>query len=255
MAALAGSLYLVSTIAFCGVCLVIGVRLLLRARASGARPEGLLGLGLGLTGGVGYGTLIAVVLLRQALGDAPHPVFTWATALGKAAHDVGVMCMLGFVLAVFRPGVAWARILAGAMIAILWTGYAAYAAGGHFVHGRPEGFWYWLEFLVIGTYPLWGAFEALRFHAQMRRRRALGLADPLVTNRFLLWGVGSLLALAAIWTISLPAILGMSLDEQRRVAPAAMLATALWGCGCIGAYWLTFFPPRWYRARVAAGVS
>ena len=37
---------------------------------------------------------------------------------------------------------------------------------------------------------LWGAVESLRYYALMRRRLRLGLADPLVTNRFLLWGLG-----------------------------------------------------------------
>ena len=37
---------------------------------------------------------------------------------------------------------------------------------------------------------LWGAAESLRYFSMMRRRAKLGLADPLVTNRFLLWGLG-----------------------------------------------------------------
>ncbi|MFK7894917.1 MAG: hypothetical protein AB8G23_03725 [Myxococcota bacterium] len=32
---------------------------------------------------------------------------------------------------------------------------------------------------------LWGFCEALRYYAQMRRRLTLGLADPVVANRFL----------------------------------------------------------------------
>jgi hypothetical protein len=31
-----------------------------------------------------------------------------------------------------------------------------------------------------------------------------------------------------------------------------MSITGLWGIGAISSYWLTFFPPAWYRARVAA---
>jgi hypothetical protein len=250
MMALAGSVYLLSTAAFCICCLAIGVRLLLLSRRTGGAPERLLGLGVGLTGGLGYGVLIAVSLIRQALGEAPHPLLTVAGALAKALHDLGVCAVLGFVVQVFRPGAAWARALAAAMIAALAVGYAGYALGGGFVHGRPEGFWYWLEFAPIGTYQMWAAGESLLYHRLMRRRRALGLADPLVTARFLCWGTGSLLAVAAIWTVSWPALLGLPLEEQRHVAPITLSLTAVWGTACVAAYWLAFFPPAWYRARL-----
>jgi hypothetical protein len=249
--ALAGSVYLLSTVAFCSCCVAIGVRLLLLSRRTGGVPERLLGLGLGLTGGLGYGILIAVSLTRQALGEAPDPLLTAAGALGKALHDLGVVAVLAFVVHVFRPGAAWARALAAAMAGAMALGYAGYGLAGGFAHGRPEGFWYWLEFAPIGTYQIWAAGEALAYHGMMRRRRALGLADPLVANRFLCWGVGSLLAVAAIWTVSVPALLGLPLAEQQRIAPVTLLLTAVWGTGCVAAYGLAFFPPRWYRERLA----
>jgi hypothetical protein len=248
MAVLAGSLYLVSTIAFCLICLAIGGRLVWLSRRGGRRAERMLGLGIGLTGGVGYGILIAVALTRQASGLEERALLTVAVALGKAAHDVGVACVLGFVLQVFRPGVAWAQALARGMIAVLAVGYLGYALGGGFSHGRPEGFWYWVEFATIGTYPLWASYESLAYYRRMRRRRALGLADPLVANRFLVWGIAFLLTFAAIWTVTFPALLGLSPEEQQRVSPFSLLLTAVWGTGSVGAQWLTFFPPRWYRA-------
>jgi len=250
--ALAGSFYLISTTAFCLFCLVIGVRLLLLSRRTGARPERLLGLGLAATGGVGYGLLIIVSLARQANGGAPSDLMTGLGLVGKAVHDLGVLAMLGFILSVFRPGERWARALASAMAVVLLVGYVGNAVTGGFSESRAQGFWYWLGFTAIGTYPMWAAAEAFRYHGLMRKRRALGLADPIVVNRFLMWGVASLFSVAAIWTISLPAMLGLSLEEQLRIAPLAMSITGLWGIGAISSYWLTFFPPAWYRARIAA---
>jgi hypothetical protein len=250
--ALAGSFYLISTTAFCLFCLVIGVRLLLLSRRTGALPERLLGLGLGATGGVGYGLLIIVSLARQANGGAPSDLMTALGLVGKAIHDLGVLAMLGFILSVFRPGERWARALAGAMAVVLLVGYVGNAVTGGFSESRPQGFWYWLGFTAIGTYPMWTAAEAFRYHGLMRKRRALGLADPIVVNRFLMWGVASLFSVAAIWTISLPAMLGLALEEQLRIAPLAMSITGIWGIGAISSYWLTFFPPAWYRARIAA---
>jgi hypothetical protein len=253
MAALAGSLYLVSTIAFCAICLVIGVRLVRLSRRGGGRVDLLLGLGIGLTGGLGYGLLIGVAIARQAAGDEERALFTAASGLGRALHDLGVACVLAFVVQVFRPGVAWARALAGAMVAVMTVGLVGYVLSDGFAHGRPGGFWYWLEFSVIGTYPLWASAESLAYWVRMRRRRALGLADPLVTNRFLVWGVAFLLTFAAIWIISLPAVAGLSIEDQRRVSPIFMVLTAIVGSGSVTAQWLTFFPPRWYRAWVAGG--
>jgi hypothetical protein len=253
MAALAGSLYLVSTIAFCAVCLAIGARLVRLSRGGGGRAELLLGLGIGLTGGLGYGLLIGAAIARLAAGEEERALFTAATALGRLLHDLGVACVLAFVVQVFRPGVGWARALAAAMVAVLAVGCAGNGLAGGFAHGRPESVWYWVEFSVIGTYPLWASAESLAYWARMRRRRALGLADPLVTNRFLVWGVAFLLTFGAIWIISLPAIAGLSIEEQRRVSPIFMVLTAIVGSGSVTAQWLTYFPPRWYRARVAGG--
>jgi hypothetical protein len=136
---------------------------------------------------------------------------------------------------------------------VLAVGYVGNAVTGGFSRLQVQGFWYWVGFAVIGSYPMWAAFEAFRYHALMRKRRAIGLADPVVVNRFLLWGVASLFSVAAIWTISLPAILGLPLEEQQRIAPVSMSVTAVWGIGAISAYWLTFFPPAWYRARLLSG--
>lgn len=258
MSALAGSFYLVSTVAFCVCCLVIGVRLLRLASRTGGRPERLLGLALGLTGGVGYGLLIIVSLARQANGNEYSSLLTLLGLVGKASHDIGVLFFLGFVLSVFRPTERWARVLAGAMALVLLAGYVGNAVTGGFSRVDPGGrlgFWYWVGFSVIGSYPLWLAAEAFRYHGLMRKRRALGLADPIVVNRFLMWGMASTFAVAAIWTVSLPALVGLPLEEQRRWSPFVLSLTGLWGMGCVFSYWLTFFPPAWYRARIAASAG
>jgi hypothetical protein len=251
--ALLGSLYLISTVAFCVLCLVIGARLLLLSRRTGGRPERLLGLGLGLTGGAGYGLLIAAALVRRSQPDLVHPLLTAMGVIGRGFHDIGVFAFLSFLLLVFRPGVAWARVMVGGMVATMAVGFTGYLLEGGFVHGRPEGFWYWLEWAPIGTYHFWGAAESFLYYGMMRRRRALGLADPIVVNRFLLWGVASVFAIGAIWTSSLLGMLDLTREEQWRLAPYTMSLTSFWGIGCISTYYLTFFPPAWYRARISAG--
>jgi hypothetical protein len=93
----------------------------------------------------------------------------------------------------------------------------------------------------------WGAGEALRYHALLKRRLALGLSDPISVDRFRLFGVsmaaGCATALATIvcqW-LGLE-ILGTALGALV-LSPVPIAAVALW---------LAFLPPQAYLARVEA---
>lgn len=254
MIALAGSLYLSSTAAFAVIALAVGTRLLLLSRRTGEVPERLLGLGLMLTASFGYGLMIFALIGRQSAADPT--AFGWSaiSACGWALHDVGVVCQLAFVVAVFRPDERWARILACAMAALLWFSLVGFGATGGFLGGSSLSNWYWSGMVVIGTYQAWMAFESFRYWGMMRRRTRLGLADPLVANRFLLWGIAALCALAAIWTVNVPAFAGVALGSKQGVGLQAvsMFLASLFGTSTVATYWFTFFPPAWYRARLAA---
>jgi hypothetical protein len=94
----------------------------------------------------------------------------------------------------------------------------------------------------------WGAAESLRCYAMLRRRLALGLADPVTADRFLLWGV-SMVATCAIATIVaiLQRILGMELAPALVGAIVGPLGLAAAAC-----LWLAFMPPEAYLRRVRA---
>jgi hypothetical protein len=158
--------------------------------------------------------------------------------------------MLDFVRRVFRPHERWARFLQVGLCGVLWGGWLADTATGGLTASTP-GLFYWISFSVIGTYPLWAAVEALHYWSLMRKRVELGLADPLVTNRFLLWSVAALCTMASIWTVQIPTFLGYEAfsPDAVQLTTVTMLATSALGIVTIGAYWLTFFPPGWYRAR------
>ena len=85
----------------------------------------------------------------------------------------------------------------------------------------------------------------------------VGLADPLVTNRFLLWTLASATATASIWIVNVPAFLGVGIEagQTANITTLCMLATASLGTATVGIYWLTFFPPAWYRARITQAES
>jgi len=248
-----GSFYLICTAVFSILSGVIGLRMIGLSRRTGQMPEFLLGFGLILTAAVGYGLLITVSVLRAGAADPHSAGLAALTMIGKMSHNAGVMCNLGFVLLVFRNGVSWAKWLAGFMSAVLWIGFGGVCLTGGIETGLPQGVWYWVEFSVIGTYPIWTCIEALRYYTSMRKRGELGLADPLVVNRFLLWGIAASLSFAAIWTVTAPSLLTpVGLGPTTPFMQYCLIATSIFGTACVSMYWMTFFPPNWYVARINA---
>jgi hypothetical protein len=84
-----------------------------------------------------------------------------------------------------------------------------------------------------------------------RRRLALGLSDPVASNRLLMWGV---------FGISTTLLCGVLLAVQLSGHPTAtsvlaQLGQALFGLASSCAVTLAFFPPRAYLARVRGARS
>jgi hypothetical protein len=252
MKELASSLYLVSTAAFSLTAGVVGIRLLLLSVKTGQMAERLLGLGVLLTASLGYGLMMISAIGRTTLADpsAVPAVFATVTTAGWILHNIGVMCVIGFVVHVFRQGAVWARLLALAMSITLWAGWAVYVSQGGMVDGAPRGS-YWIVLAVVGTYPFWMAAESLSYYTRMRKRVALGLCDELVANRFLLWGLASLTTAGSIWIVNIPGLTGATIGEPSGsgLAEICLLLTGGLGIATVGIYWLTFFPPVWYRRQ------
>ena len=256
MNALTGSFYLLGTAAFVVVSLVIGLRLVLLARRTGEKPELYLGLGILGTAVFGYGAQIASAILRGGF-DSELPVTTTMVALtgfGKLLHDAGLTLVLLFVLTVFRRDDPGARMLFGISVSTLWIGMIGLGVTGGYHDITQRNLFWFMEYAVIWTYPLWAAYESFRYYGRMSKRVRLGLAEPLVANRFLLWGLASSGTFAATWLASWPMLLP---DPQ--VAEALQtfnyLATAAVGIATVIVYSLAFLPPAWYRRRVAASAE
>ena len=242
-----------ATLAFVGGSAVVAARLLLLAGRTGQEPERLLGAAIGCSAVLGYGVLIANLVLR---GDtAPADVSALSVFLsgaGRILHDVGVTLFLVFVVRVFRPDEAWAKALAGGMLALLWGGVAVGAANGSFRYeleavGRPA---WWCEYAVIWTYSLWSMAESYRYWSAMRKRAAIGLADPVVANRFLLWGTASLFTSLATWTASIPYAYVGDIEAAAAITPAVRILTAIAGIGSVSCSLFAFLPPAWYTRRI-----
>jgi hypothetical protein len=133
---------------------------------------------------------------------------------------------------------------------MLWGGNLGWELENGFRSAGPGNGYWWLRYAVIWSYPLWTLVESYRYYGLMRRRLALGLAQPLVTNRFLLWGSASLGTALATWSSSIPFLLIHQPAALAAWTPPIQIFTATVGVATVTVYYLTFFPPAWYRRWV-----
>lgn len=229
--------------------LLLGLRLLGLSRRSGKTPERWLGLAFACAGAGVW------LLLLAALGDlAPERARLLALA-AQAGLTGAVAFLVVFAWRTFRAGSSAARTLALALLGANLAAGAAVVATGVPVPAGPLG----LTMVLARSAALsWLFVESTLFALRMRRRLALGLAEPIVANRFLLWSIwtGALagiplfvLALRAAGALEAPAP-GEPLSAAAR---AALAVLGLGGAVAAGAGWLAFFPPVAYRRWVAAG--
>jgi hypothetical protein len=100
----------------------------------------------------------------------------------------------------------------------------------------------------------WTALESLRYHGMLRRRQALGLADPVLVNRFLVWGGG-----AAATCLLVLLLAGLYLQGVTLMAGSLLASTLVAASGVVNAVvpYLTFTPPaaylRFVRVRAEQG--
>lgn len=215
---------------------VVGWRLLWLAHGTGLLPEKLIGGSLFLAGGIGT----ALLILSGVAGPARGALSTGA----MLAIDCGITVLGVFTWRVFRPGLVGATVVA-TCTALLFLSFASDWVSGHYLGVRRSGFSMTADY--VGRFAMygWASFETLRQATLARRRVRIGLTEPLVANRFLLWGV-STLAANGIWAYSLWRELAHESDTTEFYLVASVL-----GCICALAIWLAFFPPRAYRQRFA----
>jgi len=235
-------LELVGFASFIAASFVVGIRLLALARRTRKLPELAVGANLVLGGAIGYSLLLAA----ESLDLIPAPLEGLASFAAVLGISIGCACIALFSRQVFRPASRAAGLVLAAVVAWLalgvcgsWTLHVSRASSG-------AGAWlgHWGPNLGILAAYGWSTFESLRYHGLMRRRVRLGIADPLIANRFLLWGLGTA-AVSAVTLLHLVAQLLGSYELPPSlvgvVSPLVLIAAI--------AEWLAFFPPAAYRRR------
>jgi hypothetical protein len=248
-------------LAYLGVAFGVGSLLLVRGRRAGEWTQWVLGLHLLLSMGIGY-VLTSVGVTSVEFGaPLPDGWLPWTVGGGYASSALGLCLTLDFTRRVFRPGHPGALCIAFACGTAIWAGWLGYALCGGIFHGRFVGGWYWLMTGGMIATNLWVAFEPLLYFSRLRKRVRLGLAEPVVANRMLLWGIGSVAraVLAPMGPIGSSYMAG--LDESARLSAGAvvLVVTSALGLTTGVAYWLTFQPPRaylrWVEARADKGAA
>ncbi len=245
------ALVLASQLLLIAVCGAVGGRILWLARRTRGAPEVLIGLGL-----------ITIVLTLPLLGASGiGRVPAGELRLGPLAAGIAVLAfaqtlIAAFTWRTFRPGAGWAlglfAVIAAAQAA---TCLAAYQS----VVGLPAdadptvGARGWLAGMrVPGSFAyLWTAIEGLREWSRARRRRALGLSDPMVVNRLALWTVvGGVAVLNNVVSTGLQLA---GLGPVHTVTGAVVVAIG--GVASSVPLYLAFLPPPAYRRWVVAAAT
>ena len=225
--------------------LAIGLRLVWLARRNRGLPELLIGVSILGIGPAGFALMVIAMLLGA---NRPAVAFV-ALASAQLAIAVGGLAAYVFTRTVFRPEAAWAR-------ALVWAGAGGFGAAflGRFATGTyslPMRLDFWTQ---VGSFDmiaclLWGSFESLHYYGRMRRRARLGLADAMITNRFLLWGLG-------IGSAGLGSLLANVVMMVRGTAMMELdgltLSNSMFGLAAAVLMWIAFLPPAGYRRWIEA---
>jgi len=234
-------------------CSAVGLRLIWIGNRDGFGPAWSCGNGFLFIALIGQPLTVASGLATGTVGSLNHGMAA-AAMLFMAA---GLSSFYAFTLTVFRPRSPWAWALTAA--AVLGLGVCTFgridalASADRALLANEVGLRWMLALSTLSTLCYaWLGVEAMLEWSQSRRRLALGLADPVVSDRFLRWG---------LFGVSTTLLSGFMLWLQaatKEGAQGLVGQLALTGFGLVSAatVMLAFFPPAryldWVRTRASA---
>jgi hypothetical protein len=246
----------------------VGVKLLKIPAQGWLAPERLLAaffLLADLLGGVVITTAYGV---WSSMGRAGSPDWlVWTHALGLTLNAFGAAMIFLFTQRTFKPdsrlaaAVAWSAVCVMVLILLSRSVSEGYAIA--IVPGALHWAGYGMRILALG----WVSIAAFAYWIRMRKRLKLGLADPMLVNRFLLWGLWALGNLAIAFAEPFARIFYAWIAGDTRAAPTSitdvagpiiqitLLLTSVFGSITTVVLFLTFFPTEAYRNRVMRGAA
>jgi hypothetical protein len=239
---------------------VIGARLMRLAPWSSGRPEVWLGLYFLIYSALATSLSVTTYVGWSSADIAlPDDVVRVINGAFYVTSTLGLACLLVFTQRTFRPDSSHAQLLVWGTVAMLsLAGLGVGVTEGYQVRVL-NGPFYWISWATRLVAWIWVAAESFSYWSKLKLRLHLGLADPVVTNRFLLWGVwGTVMTLMAfsdplarIWYYHVSGTTTAWVPEVGR--PIIQVVVPL-SCGfniaCVGVLILTFFPTPGYRRWV-----
>lgn len=235
--------------------LAVGVKLWNLSKRTGESAERILGIAILCWGGSYVVYNIPYLLLA---GD--ERIVPTITLLSFIVADLGNFAFAMFTWVVFRRNESWAlgfMVFIATAIVVGWVG--SVAMGDFEFLGANGSPFHWIRLVGASLTSVWMACEATQQYAAARRRRKLGLCDPLTCNRYLLWA-----SAASLWiTMDLATTAYLLVDGEagiRMVFSSLLELESFFGTGGALLVGLAFFPPasyeRWLRRdRTAEATS
>ncbi|MCL4683681.1 hypothetical protein KJ059_02905 [Myxococcota bacterium] len=239
---------LLGAAAFSLASAVVGIRLLRLAARTRQAPEFAMGLAFVVSGAIGFPLLTAAGFLLAA--GAPE-LARFATGLGLFSLFAGYVGLSIGCWRIYRPTARWPRLpIAAGTLLLLLAAIAVTFVTDDRRPGGPRDVAIWsgigMGILAFG----WNAVESFSLHRQLRRRLAVGLAEPEIVNRILMWGIGSSAACAmTFYSVAARLLVGQIPGDGHRLVSSGFGLIAAVAIG------LAFFPPAAYRRRFAAPLA
>jgi hypothetical protein len=218
--------------------ILVGLDLLRRARRTQGLPEIFLGLAFVFNG------------LSYFLADLPSviesdTILNPITFAGRLFAGLCALMIAGFTWKTFRACTDWAKCSFWALGALAAVGLLISALEGDWEGVYPLTYTgFWLEWVAGAAAFIWLAIESLQTYSNTRRQVKFGLADPLLSNRFLLIGIYGVLA-----TSTYPLYLWMYIEYEFHgtwSAPMEIVAGIV-ELIALASLWLSFSAPAFYR--------
>jgi hypothetical protein len=224
------------------VALFVGVRLLALAARTREAPELLIGLGVLGIGPVGFG-------LQTLAGAASHAGAAELLAgVGALATAVGIWAKLAFNWRVYRRQSRWAALVALALGLGVAVHLVLQPLRGSFRDAIDDVEMTAVRGALQAVALVWGSGEAFVYWGRMRRRARIGLADPVLVNRFLMWATSA--GSAGLGT-AVGVVASLAAGATPMEMPSILVSSSAFGFVAALGMWLAFAPPAAYRTWVA----
>ena len=173
--------------AYCVAALIVGVRLVCLARRTRALPELMMGTSFLSGAMIGYPATVASQFLASESSALAWPI----GAAGSIGLVVATTCILVAWWKIYHAATRWGPWVVSAWAALIAVVLVLELGRSGAELGPGANPWEPYRMVVQGGVFFATAWSGFRYHARIRRRVRIGLADPVVANRIWLWNIAA----------------------------------------------------------------